>query len=268
MVLLKKQCLRIIQIKGARNNMKNDKWTVESLSKTQEKALASNDFNHLERYGDFGSYRRVLLGDVVKDSMLGFHNSLKPGPKVDFCHGLLNRRADQISNVLDVGCGMGYTAKELARLYKNAKVVAVDISSDAVEYGTKNFPEVDFVCQAIEPENPVIGQFDIIFAFEFYPFTRTSDSNVHLGYLKYFLSMLNADGQLLIHLMWGQCDSIFSTIRNIEKELPEFKFSIHNVPSEKVHRIVKIPFLSVVFDSLARLFLSRAPNKGIVISRI
>ena len=268
MVLLKKKCSRVIQIKGARNNMKNDKWTVVNLSKTQEKALASNDFNDLERYGDFGSYRRVLLGDVVKDSMLGSHNSLKPGPKVDFCHGLLNRRADQISNVLDVGCGMGYTAKELARLYKNAKIVAVDISSDAVEYGSKNFPEVDFVCQAIEPENPVIGQFDIIFAFEFYPFTRTSDSNVHLGYLKYFLSQLNADGQLLIHLMWGNCDSIFSTIRNIEKELPEFKFSIHNVPSEKVHRIVKIPFLSVVFDSLARLFLSRAPNKGIVISRI
>ena len=249
--------------------MKNDKWyTVESLSKTQEKALASNDFNHLERYGDFGSYRRVLLGDVVKDSMLGFHNSLKPGPKVDFCHGLLNRRADQISSILDVGCGMGYTAKELARLYKNANVVAVDISSDAVEYGAKNFPEVNFVCQKIEPQNSVIGQFDIIFAFEFYPFTRTSDSNVHLGYLKYFLSQLNADGQLLIHLMWGNCDSIFSTIRNIEKELPEFKFSIHTVPNEKVHRIFKIPFLSVVFDSLARLFLSRAPNKGIVISRI
>ena len=268
MVLLKKQCLRIIQIKGARNNMKNDKWTVESLSKTQEKALASNDFNHLERYGDFGSYRRVLLGDDVKDSMLGFHNSLKPGPKVDFCHGLLNRRADQISNILDVGCGMGYTAKELARLYKNAKVVAVDISSDAVEYGTKNFPEVDFVCQAIEPENPVIGQFDIIFAFEFYPFTRTSDSNTHLSYIKYFLSQLNSDGHLLIHFLWNNSESIFSTIRNIEKELPEFKFSIHTVPNEKIHRIVKIPFLSVFFDFLARFFLRRAPNKGIVISRI
>ena len=82
--------------------MKNDMWTLENLSKTQEKALDSNDFNDLERYGDFGSYRRVLLGDDVKDSMLGFHNSLKPGPKVDFCHGLLNRRADQISNILDV----------------------------------------------------------------------------------------------------------------------------------------------------------------------
>ena len=69
--------------------MKNNKWTPKNLSKTQEKALKSNDFNELERYGDFGSYRRVLLGDDVEDSMLRFHNSLKPGPKVDFCHGFI-----------------------------------------------------------------------------------------------------------------------------------------------------------------------------------
>ena len=40
--------------------MKNNSWTPKNLAKTQEKALESNDFNELERYGDFGSYRRVL----------------------------------------------------------------------------------------------------------------------------------------------------------------------------------------------------------------
>ena len=247
--------------------MRNDKWTPENLSKTQEKALESNDFCELESYGDFGSYRRVLLGDDLKDSLLGLHNLLKPGPKVNFYHGLLNRRADQISNILDVGCGMGHTAKELARLYKNANVVAVDISSDAIKYGTKKFPEVNFLCQKIEPQNRAIGQFDIIFASEFYPFTRTSDSNIHLSYIKYLLSQLNPDGHLLIHLLWGQKESIFSTISSIKKELPEFKFSIHTVPNGKVHRIFRIPFLSVVFDSLVRLLLRRAPETGIVISR-
>ena len=39
--------------------MKNNKWTPKNLSKTQEKALKSNDFNELERYGDFGSYAVV-----------------------------------------------------------------------------------------------------------------------------------------------------------------------------------------------------------------
>ena len=78
---MKKRCSRIINFKGARIILKNDKWTIENLSKTEAKALFSNDF---ERYGDFGSYRRVLLGDDEKDSMLGFHYSLKSGPKVDF----------------------------------------------------------------------------------------------------------------------------------------------------------------------------------------
>ena len=247
--------------------MKNNKWTPKNLSKTQEKALKSNDFNELERYGDFGSYRRVLLGDDVENSMLGFHNSLNPGPKVDFCHGLLKRSADNVASVLDIGCGMGYTANEISSLYPNARVLAVDISEDAVKFGRKNFSGVDFVCQSIEPENPALGQFDIIYAFEFYPFTRTSELNTHLNYIKYFLSQLNVDGNLVIHLLWNNSESIYTTISSIEKELPEFKFSIHTVPNEKIHRIFKIGFLSIFFDYLARLFLRRAPNKGIVISR-
>lgn len=247
--------------------MKNNKWTPKNLSKTQEKALKSNDFNELERYGDFGSYRRVLLGDDVEDSMLRFHNSLKPGPKVDFCHGLLKRSADNVASVLDVGCGMGYTANEISRLYPNARVLAVDISEDAVTFGRKTFSGVDFVCQSIEPENPALGQFDIIYAFEFYPFTRSSELNIHLNYIKYFLSQLNPDGHLLIYLLWNNNESIYTTLSSIKKELPEFKFSIHKVPNEKVHRIFKIAFLSIFFDYLARLFLRRPPNKGIVISR-
>jgi len=247
--------------------MKNNKWTPKNLSKTQEKALKSNDFNELERYGDFGSYRRVLLGDDVEDSMLRFHNSLKPGPKVDFCHGLLKRSADNVASVLDVGCGMGYTANEISRLYPNARVLAVDISEDAITFGRKTFSGVDFVCQSIEPENPALGQFDIIYAFEFYPFTRSSELNIHLNYIKYFLSQLNPDGHLLIYLLWNNKESIYTTLSSIKKELPEFKFSIHKVPNEKVHRIFKIAFLSIFFDYLARLFLRRPPNKGIVISR-
>lgn len=248
--------------------MKKTNWTPKNLSETQRKALEINDFNKLERYGDFGSYRRVLLGDDVEKSMLRFHNSLNPGPKVDFCHGLLKRSAHNVTSVLDVGCGMGYTANEISRLYPNARVLAVDISEDAVALGRKTFSGVDFVCQSVEPENPVLGQFDIIYAFEFYPFTRTSELNIHLNYIKYFLSQLNPDGHLLIHLLWNNSESIYTSLSSIKKELPEFKFSIHTVPNEKVHRIFKIGFLSIFFDYLARLFLRKPPNKGIVISRV
>ena len=222
--------------------MKNNKWTPKNLSKTQEKALESNDFNELERYGDFGSYRRVLLGDDVEDSMLRFHNSLKPGPKVDFCHGLLKRSADNVASVLDVGCGMGYTANEISRLYPNARVLAVDISEDAVTLGRKTFSGVDFVCQSIEPENPALGQFDIIYAFEFYPFTRTSELNIHLNYIKYFLSQLNPDGHLLIHLLWNNSESIYTTLSRIKKNFLSLNFPFTQSQMKKYIEFLKLDF--------------------------
>ena len=89
---------------------------------------------------------------------------------------------------------MCYRSKELTRFfYKNANVVAVDMSSDAIEYGTKTFPEVIFVCHTIKSETPVIDKFNIILLIKFYPFTRASDSHTHLRYIKYLKYQLNAD---------------------------------------------------------------------------
>jgi len=246
---------------------KNEKWTTENLLKAQADARNTENFSDLESYGDFGSYRRVLLGDDFKSSMLSYHNQLNPAAKVDFCHGFLKCRAEEVLSVLDLGCGMGYTAKALASFYKNADVTAVDISIDAIEYGKKNFSGIEFRCEAVEPKNPKIGQFDVIFAFEFYPFTRTNDLEIHIQWLKYLLSQLTPGGHLIIHLLWKRPRSVFSTICRLEKEFPEFRFATHTVPREQVHRVLKIRFLSVFFDYLVRLILRKAPNKGIVISR-
>lgn len=247
---------------------KDEKWITENLLKLQAEAQNTDNFSDLESFGDFGSYRRVLLGDELQSSMLAYHNQLKPEAKIDFCHGFLKCRAEEVLSILDLGCGMGFTAKALASFYKNADVTAVDISIDAIEYGKKNFPGIDFRCQAVDPENPEIGQFDVIFAFEFYPFTRTNDLEIHSQWLTYLLSQLTPSGHLVIHLLWNQPRSVFSTISRLEKDYPDFKFATHTVPSGKIHRIVKIGFLSVLVDSIARLFLRRAPNKAIVISRI
>jgi hypothetical protein len=62
--------------------MKSDWWAKENLAKQQVKAIETNDFAKLEAYGDFGSYRRVLLVDEMDGSMLSFHNSLNPKLKV------------------------------------------------------------------------------------------------------------------------------------------------------------------------------------------
>ena len=256
------------QNKLGKDSLSSDWWSVKNLKKMESKSLGVEDLDELEAYGDFGSYRRVLLGDDIKRSMLASHNSLESRYTVLYCHRLLKVSVDNISSILDVGCGMGYTANELTKLYTNAKVVAVDISSDAIKYGQKNFPRVDFVCQAVDPEGSTIGDFDFIYAIEFYPFTRTGDLNVHVKYVRYLLSQLNAGGSLVIQLLWGQSESVFSTLSVLEKEFPDFKFELHTVPSEKIMKIFKVDSLSFLVDSLARLILKRKPKKAIIISKI
>ena len=247
--------------------MKSDWWAIENLAKQQAKALETNDFAKLEAYGDFGSYRRVLLGDEMDGSMLSFHNSLNPKLKVVYCQKLLKSNIETIESVLDVGCGMGHTANEIASLYPNAKVLAVDIASDAIKFGHSRFPNVDFICQGVDPEGSKLGEFNIIYAFEFYPFTRTSDSTVHTDYIRYLVSQLKLDGSLVIHLLWEQKESIFSTYTSLKVDFPDLKFEVRTVPAERIIKIFKIKPLCLFINAIACFLLRRAQNKVIIISK-
>ena len=103
-------------------------------------------------------------------------------------------------NILDVGCGVGFTTHELGNYYSNSMIVGVDISSDGISYAKKNFKHEKFICQGIDPKDPPLGEYDLIFCFEFYPFTRTNSLETHKDYLIYFLSQLKKDGKLMVFL--------------------------------------------------------------------
>ena len=65
-------------------------WRPENLNKSQDKFRKINHFSNLDPKNDFGSYRRVLLGDDFSQSMLTSHNDLSPETKIKFIHGLYN----------------------------------------------------------------------------------------------------------------------------------------------------------------------------------
>lgn len=71
--------------------------------------------------------------------------------------------------VLDAGCGVGYGAAEIAA-HRGAKVVAVDISEEAIRLARMHFDRPDITwcrddCQSLE-RTAALGPFDVIINFE------------------------------------------------------------------------------------------------------
>ena len=196
------------------------------------------------------------------------HNDLNSSNKVEYIHKLLSTNKTAVNDVLDVGCGMGFTTHELGKFYMNASVLGVDISSDAIKYATAKFKSESFICEAIRPTNPNLGLFDLIFCFEFYPFTRTSSTQVHNDYLKCFLSQLKLGGKLVLHHKWAQKDSVNSeNIDQIKRNFIEYNFEIKNVPHAKVINILKFKYPSLLADWFIRKCLKKDFMKAIIISR-
>lgn len=171
------------------------------------------------------------------------HNDLNSKNKISFIHKLLSINKTSVSDVLDVVCGMGFTTHELGKFYMNASVVGVDISSDAISFTKEKFKSESFICEAVSLTNPNVGLFDLIFCFEFYPFTRTSSAQVHNDYLTYFLSQLKLGGKLIPHQKWNQKDSVNSeNVNQIKRDFIGYHFKIKNVPHVKIINILKFKY--------------------------
>ena len=241
-------------------------WRPENLNKSQERVRKINDFSNLLLEGDFGSYRRVLFGDDFSSSMLTSHNDVNPEPKIKFIHGLYNLGQESALDILDVGCGMGITSECLGRFYKNASVLGVEVSEDAIVYAKTNHKNAKFLCEMIRPEGPKIGNFDLIFAFEFYPFTRTSDINVHCSYLNYLIEQLNEGGKVILYQKWNNNESITPKLNEIKKRFTLYNFKLTYVQHRRVLEICKFKPLAKILDYMLCKIINIGINKVLIIS--
>ena len=245
----------------------NDEWwRAENLNKSQDKFRKINDFSNLDPKNDFGSYRRVLLGDDFSSSMLTSHNDLSPETKIKFIHGLYDLGQESALDILDVGCGLGFTSECLGRFYKNSNVLGVEVSEDAIVYAKTNHKNAKFLCEMIRPEGPKMGNFDLIFAFEFYPFTRTSDINVHCSYLNYLIEQINEGGRVILYQDWDNHKSIVPNLKEIKKRFPLYNFKLIYFPHRKVLEICKFKPLAKIIDFMLCKIFNKGINKVLIIS--
>ena len=244
--------------------MSQNWWKVKNL-KSKEKEIRSLKISELDLRNDFGSYKKVLETDVLDNSMLEFHNDLEPNFKLLYIKNLLNISHKKNYKILDAGCGMGFTAFQIKNIFKESDVVGIDLSQDAITYAKKKFGKCRFICQGIEPKNGIIDKFDLIFCFEFYPFTRTNDWTTHNEYINYLLKNLRTDGLLIIYQLWTNQDSLSA---NYSELCIKYHVKLYNTISKKVYTLKSfVPFFILkLIDRLIKL-LKRQEAKICVITK-
>ncbi len=79
---------------------------------------------------------------------------------------IFRRLQYEISNILDVGCGGGFFANQLAINFKNSKVTGIDINPDAIEYAKKinKLNNLKFELKTTPELNELPKSYDIVTA--------------------------------------------------------------------------------------------------------
>ena len=210
----------------------NDWWLPTRLKADEESTRLVNDFDQLKAKGDFGTYRRLVLGDSLEDSNASVHNDLFPRSKF---HQI--RKYFDLGNpktILDAGCGLGYTTAVITEAFPGARVLGVDLAEDAITYAKRHHLNATFGVVALDPSGERIGTFDLIFCFEIYPFSRNRDVSYQSDLIKNLSQNLSTDGKIVISQTWRNQDALPQVLNQVIERCPELSFEVISYPHSRV----------------------------------
>jgi SAM-dependent methyltransferase len=242
--------------------VRNDWFLPKNLEKSQAECMSS-DPGRISEGGDFASYARANRGVGLTGSGIESHNLTNPSIRIRLYKHILGSVPRK--KIADIGCGLGFSSKALADVFL-ANVDGYEVSLDAVQFSKRTWPGLCFFCRAIEPGIPLGQTYDLIVAQEFYPFTRTAELSIHLGYVDVLERSLNGGGVLLIGLSEGTKESILSNISQLQDHLQNksLNISLVRLPFDKIYQ--KIPFYAIAnLLSLILSFLMKKPRFCVVL---
>ena len=243
----------------------NDWWLPSRLKADEASARLLNDFSLLDTKGDFGAYRRLVLGDSLENSNASVHNDLFPRSKV---HQIL--RFLDLGNpttILDAGCGLGYTTTVIAEVFPEAHILGIDLAEDAIAYATKQHKNASFGVVALDPSGDRIGIFDLIFCFEIYPFSRNRDVSYQSQLIKNLSENLSSGGKIIISQTWRNQDALPPVLGEVTEMCPDLLFQIVSYPHPRIPLWLPKQLALLSARIIERMTGKEAVKKLIVISK-
>lgn len=199
--------------------MKN--WFYPENLKEIERKHRENNINP-DVHNDYGSYKELLKTGNVKESMISAHNDINPTEKLKVLKKIVHKflKLKQINSILNVGCGVGFETKALSEIY-NSYSTGVDASLDGIAYAKKynSNKKTKFIGETIDSDFSLDTKFDICFAIEFYPFTRTTDLEFQKSIISAIFKNLKNGGSLIIYQRDTDFDSININITELSSIL-------------------------------------------------
>lgn len=245
----------------------DDKWIFPETLKKQEELERNKSVAESNNEGDFGSYKQLLNG-MQNSNIESHNNSIGINAKINVA--IFKKVVSQFGIISpkiigDMGCGAGFITAEIEKQFSAANVYGYDVSVDAIRYAQKEFPKVNFNVMAIEPGAVFTVKFDIIYAHEFYPFTRTNSLEFEMSFLETFLDNLNDGGLLVI----GLCHTRKCLLNQLTlvKQKIEKKVTKLIMPSKKIYRLIPQLFFAQVLTFIINKIFNKKMSYFVVIKK-
>jgi 2-polyprenyl-3-methyl-5-hydroxy-6-metoxy-1,4-benzoquinol methylase len=243
----------------------NDWWLPSQLKADEASARLLNDFSQLDTKGDFGSYRRLVLGDTLENSNASVHNDLFPRSKVNQIFKFFD--LGNPTTILDAGCGLGYTTTVIAEVFPNARVLGIDLAEDAITYAKNQHKNASFAVVALDPSGERIGTFDLIFCFEIYPFSRNRDASYQSRLIMNLAENLTSGGKIIISQTWRNEDALPPVLGQVDAMCSELSFEVVPYPHPRIPLWIPKNLALVCAKFIEKITGKEAVKKIIVISK-
>ena len=122
--------------------------------------------------------------------------------------------------VLEVGCGIGSIINELNR--QGCKVVGIDISNSAIEYGQKKYADIELKVGTADKLEFADKSFDIVLSFDV--FEHLNDLDEHL---KDVTRVLADGGYYLLQTPNKYFNSVYETLKTRSLRWKKYHPSLH-----------------------------------------
>jgi SAM-dependent methyltransferase len=86
--------------------------------------------------------------------------------------------------ILDIGCGMGNYTSSISKRYKDARIMGMDISANAIGYAAKEYSDIDFLVGSLPCLPAKYGSLDLILCLETLYYLSANDRKAALARIR------------------------------------------------------------------------------------